>query len=217
MSCWALVALKSSAAAKGRLAEILSAKERRQLVERMFQQVLRALREAEQIDGIAVVTNETLPLQDADENAHTPLLRIADPGGGLNAALTHGTHTLAARGIHVALVLHADLPLLNAADIDAMIAAGRAHGLAMAADKLGLGTNALFIPLPAPFPFRFGVGSFALHRAEIAQLGREAAQLERPGLACDIDEPQDLMRLLAENPAEYGFLAAAAGRVENPA
>lgn len=207
MSCWALIALKSSATAKGRLAETLTATERSQLVEHMFQQVLNALRAAHLLDGIAVVTAET--------RAETDLLRIDDPGGGLNAALTRGAAKLGARGVREAIILHADLPLLKSADVDALINRGRAAGsrsCAIAPDKAGRGTNALFVPLPLLFPLRFGVNSFALHQAEIERAGLSMARVDRPGLACDIDEPHDLVRLLAEHKAEYGFLADAAKR-----
>lgn len=207
MSCWALIALKSSATAKGRLAETLTIAERSQLVNRMLQQVLNALRTAHLIDGIAVVTAETL--------AEAGILRIADPGGGLNAALTHGAAELSTRGVREVLILHADLPLLNSLDVDAMVSAGRAsgsEGCAIAPDKLGQGTNALFISLPLSFPLRFGAGSFALHRTEMERAGQNMTCVERPGLACDIDEPHDLIRLLAEHKAEYGFLEDAVKR-----
>lgn len=207
MSCWALIALKSSATAKGRLAEMLTAEERSQLVERMFQQVLKALRTAHLIDGIAVVTAETLTELD--------LLHIADLGGGLNAALTHGAAELSARGVCEVLILHADLPLLQSSDVDALISAGRAigsGGCAIAPDKLGQGTNALFVSLPLSFSLRFGVGSFALHRAEMEQANLIMSRVDRPGLACDIDEPQDLLRLFSEHKAEYGFLEDAVKR-----
>jgi 2-phospho-L-lactate guanylyltransferase len=205
MSCWALVALKTTAVAKGRLAETLSLEERSRLVGRMFEQVLAALREARQIDGIAVVTGEPLAVVD--------VWRIDDPGGGLNAALTHGAAELASRGATELLVLHADLPLVRAEDIDAVVTAGRKLGLALAPDKLGQGSNALFVPLPLSFPFRFGIGSFALHLAEATRLGLEVARVERPRLACDIDEPADLVSLLAAAETGYEFLEAAVRRL----
>ncbi len=210
MSCWALIALKSSATAKGRLAEMLTDEERSQLVERMFQQVLKALRMAHLIDGIAVVTAETL--------AELDLLHIVDLGGGLNAALTHGAVELNARGVREVLILHADLPLLQSSDVDALISAGRAigsGGCAIASDKLGQGTNALFVSLPLSFSLRFGVGSFALHQAEMEQANLIMSRVDRPGLACDIDEPQDLLRLFFEHKAEYGFLEDAVKRASS--
>lgn len=204
MSCWALVALKAPAAAKGRLAETLNAAERSRLVALMFDKVLHALRAAQSIAGIAVVTAD--PLQAEGVTV------IVDPGRGLNEALAHGARELAARGVDELLVLHADLPLATGAEIDRVVAAGRERGLAIAPDKLGQGTNALYVPLPAPFPFRFGADSCRLHLAEAARLGKPVAQLALPGLAFDVDEPQDLERLLVAEAERYGFLRAALKR-----
>lgn len=204
MSCWALVALKAPAAAKGRLAETLNAAERSQLVGLMFDKVLHALRAARSIAGIAVVTAD--PLQ-ADG-----VTVIADPGHGLNEALAQGARELAARGVDELLVLHADLPLASGAEIDQVVAAGRASGLAIASDKLGQGTNALYVPLPVPFAFRFGPDSFHRHLAEAEALRRAVARVDAPGLAFDVDEPQDLERLLAADGERYGFLRAALKR-----
>ncbi len=204
MSCWALVALKAPATAKGRLAETLNAAERNLLVGLMFDNVLRALRAARGIAGIAVVTAEPL-----DAEGVTVL---ADPGRGLNEALEHGARELAARGVTALLVLHADLPLATGAEIDRVVAAGRAQGLAIAPDKLGQGTNALYVGLPPPFPFRFGPGSCQRHLGEAAQRNLAVARVESPGLAFDVDEPQDLERLLAADGEPYGFLRAALQR-----
>lgn len=208
MTCWALVALKQPAAAKGRLAETLDDATRNHLVERMFADVLAALRAARQIAGIAVVTSGTL--------ADAGLMRIDDPGLGLNAALAQGATELAARGVDELLILHADLPLASGAEIDRIIAAGRTQGLAIAPDKSGQGTNALYVPLPAPFAFRFGPDSFHRHLAEAAAIGQAVARVDAAGLGFDVDEPQDLEHLLAAAGAcyRYDFLHAALRRTQ---
>ncbi len=198
MSCWALVALKAPAAAKGRLSETLNASERSRLVALMFDHVLHALRAAQSIAGIAVVTADALQVEG--------VAVLADPGRGLNEALAHGAQELAARGVDELLVLHADLPLVTGVEIDQLVAAGREHGLAIAPDKLGQGTNALYVPLPVPFSFHFGADSCRLHLAEAARLTKPFAQIALPGLAFDVDEPQDLEHLLAADHDRYRFL-----------
>ncbi len=195
MRCWALIALKTSTSAKGRLAEALPPEKRAQLVGLMFEKVLGALRAARHIDGIAVVTAHPLPAND--------IVSIKDPGNGLNAALTHGAAHLAARGIDEILLLHADLPLARSEEIDILIETGRAHGLALATDKLGQGTNALYAPLPLPLPLRFGLGSCQQHLDEATRLNHPLKILQLPGLAFDIDEPQDLQLLCETDPTRY--------------
>jgi 2-phospho-L-lactate guanylyltransferase len=203
MSCWALIALKSSAAAKGRLAETLPAEIRQRLVEQMFADVLGALRAAQQVEGIAVVTNETLTDPD--------LLRFDDPGQGLNAALAYGAAELAGRGVDELLILHADLPLASGAEIDALISAGRTHGLAIASDKAGQGSNALYLALPHTrnFRFQFGPDSLRLHQLEAARQGGALTTIAAPGLNFDIDEAQDIEQLLLMAPERYEFLSLA--------
>lgn len=186
MVCWALVALKTSTLAKGRLAEILDQAQRRQLVGRMFDHVMASLQASQHLAGIAVVTNEAI--------AYPGVLRLPDPQQGLNAALTSAAAALHARGVDELLVLHADLPLVTADEIDQLIAAGRQKDVALAADKHGQGTNGLYLRLPARFAFRFGADSLHLHLSAIESAGLSAKRLDLPGLAFDVDDPADLTR-----------------------
>ncbi len=202
MSCWAVVALKASGEAKGRLAEILSAEQRASLARRMFENVIDALRHAETIDDIAVVTPETLTID-------PPLTLLMDPGGDLNDAFTYAALALAQRGVTELLVLPADLPLLGSAEIDEMVRRGRRSGLAIAPDKLGQGTNAVFVALPTPFRFHFGLESYERHLAEAEEHGLIAQRVALPGLAFDVDEPQDLGLLLEQAGEKYGFVRQA--------
>lgn len=190
MSCWALVALKSSTQAKGRLAEILDQDQRRQLVETMFEHVIAALAASRHLEGIAVVTNETL--------AHPGVLCLPDPQRGLNPALTAGAAALSARGVDELLVMHADLPKVTSAEIDRLIESGRKGDVAIAADKHGQGTNGLYLRLPAGFAFQFGPDSLRLHLSAIESAGLRVQRLDLPGLAFDVDDPADLASWQAE-------------------
>ena len=91
------------------------------------------------------------------------------------------------------ILLHADLPQLTAEDCTAL-ATLPAGAIGIAPDRHGTGTNALSLPLPdaSGFQFAFGSDSFARHRAEAARLGLSLVEIRRPGLATDIDEPDDL-------------------------
>src|SRR5678815_5246247 len=59
--------------------------------------------------------------------------------------------------------LPADLPRLKAADVDALVLAGRGARIAIAPDRRGTGTNGLYLPAALDFPCRFGVESRARH------------------------------------------------------
>ncbi len=86
-------------------------------------------------------------------------------------------------------VFHADLPRLGAEDVAALLAAGERGGCAIAPDRHGTGTNALAIGDGRAFSFAFGADSFARHRA---QAGERFEIVTRPGLALDVDTPDDL-------------------------
>lgn len=202
MNCWALIPVKAFTESKGRLANVLSPAERQQMAALMLEDVIAALRAAEHIAGIAIVTSATLP-------RHPDLLYLTDPGMGLNAAVTAGVNELAARGASAVLVLHGDLPLLTASEVDALVAAGRATGLALAPDRREEGTNAIYLAPPTGFEFHFGHLSYGRHRAEAARAGRTPATLKLPGLGFDVDEATDLEQLIARGGQRYAFLPEA--------
>lgn len=204
MSCWALVPIKRRSAAKQRLAARLSPELRLALTRTMLASVVDALRNSRGVDHIAFasVERDTIP----DEFPVLP-----DTGGGLNAVLEDARRTLIARGADELLVLHADLPLVSAADIDAVVESGRRGGFALGTDCAGRGTNALFLKSGAAFRFQFGADSRARHLEEAMRSGCRPAEVSSPGLSLDVDEPQDLDRLLAADDPRYLFLTAIPG------
>ena len=91
-------------------------------------------------------------------------------------------------------VVHADLPLLEAADMGAVIA-GAADGATVLAPSRDGGTN--IIASTGRFDFRFGPASFARHLA--GTRGSPVKVVARPGTLIEIDTPADL-RMVAELP-----------------
>ena len=199
MSCWALVAVKARSERKARLAGGLTAAERERLSETMLADVLAALRGSRSIDAVAVVTAEA-------DLVGPPVLVLPDPGNGLNDALSSAVEKLQARGATQLLVLHADLPFATPAEIDRFVEAGRATPVAIAPDRRGTGTNALFLRLPTPFRFRFGEESCSRHVDEAALHGMPVRLVRLPGLEMDVDEPSDLAELLQRGGPRYAFL-----------
>lgn len=193
MSCWALIALKSFACGKSRLAQVLSPQAREALSRTMFEHVVQALQASREVDGIAIVTQQTTAVPAA-------ALALDDPGGGLNAALASGAKQLAALGAQELLVLHADLPLLASDEIDDFIVSSRRSGLGLASDRIGHGTNAVFVAPPLALDFCFGRYSFARHCSQARERGWQPFIARSPGFAFDIDEPADLTAL----PAAHG-------------
>ena len=121
-------------------------------------------------------------------------LRVfADPGEGLDAAVSEALGRLAADGAARAVVVAGDLPLVTPGDLGRLAAASE-RAIVLAPDRHGTGTNAISLPLPAArnFGFGYGPGSFARHCAEAARLGLAVETVVSDGLARDVDEPADL-------------------------
>ena len=182
MSGWtALVPIKEPEARKTRLASTMDAGERHRISRAMFDHVLAVLAQADEIAEVVVLA--------ATRPEGWPGRWIADDGRGLNPELEQAARRIAGP----LLVVHADLPRLNLADVTALTTAAR-DGVAVAPDHLGNGTNALAALDSRELAFHFGPDSFARH---CAHYGARAVPVNRPGLAHDIDHPADLAAIRA--------------------
>lgn len=184
MTCWAIIPLRATPESKSRLAGVLDETARAALVDAMLARVLDAARGACNVAEVRLIgAARTVP---ADVTV------MADPGQGLNAA---AAAALAEANGHASrlIVIHGDLPLVTARDIELLAAAPEAE-IAIAPDRHGTGTNAISLPLPAAkgFSFAFGPDSFARHNAEAARIGLGIAEIHSQGLSRDVDEPDDL-------------------------
>jgi len=185
VSCWSITAVKSLSSCKTRLAAHLSQQRRTALATDMLSHVLSVLSRAEGVDRVAVVSPEH-PVLPAS------VVALDDPGGGLNEALSAAALEARHRGAERVLIVHADLPLLEPEEVTALIDASRSSGLAIAPDRHGRGTNALCLTWPPAIRFEFGPESLAKHLAQAAARGLSPAVIRRPGLAFDLDDPDDL-------------------------
>jgi len=183
-----LVAIKARARCKTRLGQALAPPARVQLVRSMLAAVLSAAQAAQTVRQVIVVSPERDIIA-----ADVPVL--ADTGHCLNGALTQAHRMLREFGCRELVVLPADLPLISASDIDALVRAGRRGGFALAPDTNGTGTNALCLATAQLFRFQFGVNSRKLHLDAAARNGLCGRLVHLPGLAFDVDSPADLIRL----------------------
>lgn len=177
MSWTALVPLKLRIARKTRLADSMAADARALLSERMFDHVIGVLRATPAIGRIVLLAPEA--------PTDWPHDWIRDEGRGLNAELAAFQAAEASTDL---LILHADLPLLAPADVEALLGAATRTGIAIAPDRHGRGTNALACRAGMAIRPRFGPDSFELHLGE----SPDCAIIRREGLAIDVDTPEDL-------------------------
>lgn len=194
---WAIVPAKTLEQAKTRLASILSPEERRELCLAMLRDVLSALRSAEHLAGITVVTADAT----IAETARTLGAEVvAEQTTGQNAALEAGMAYCRERGASEVLIVSADLPLLCPATVEQLLAQAHQseqnHLVLLAPSRDGTGTNAMLQRPPGVIPFLFGINSLQQHQQAAAERGVQVDLVQVDGLAFDVDLPADLIDLL---------------------
>lgn len=157
----------------------------------------RVLRVANEVSDDVVVISPSRPLVEIVEASGARLQ--VQRGMGLNEGLDQARSDALLNDIDTLVVLHGDLPNLQADDVRTLIdslPADGSPGVAIATDRGGTGTNALALRPPGVIGFRFGKGSFAAHAAEVERAGVPCVAVNRSGLAFDLDTPADLERWL---------------------
>ncbi|MGD9697374.1 MAG: 2-phospho-L-lactate guanylyltransferase [Thermoleophilia bacterium] len=193
----AVIPVKPLPGALGRLAGRLDAPRRRLLQEAMLGDVLSACAAAEGLGEVIVVTADP-DVAALVRAGGARVVRDHDPPRGMNAAVVVGLVAAADAGADAALVLTADLPLAGAADIEAVLrAAPGASSAVLVPSRDGTGTNAMLLTPPGALRPELGPHSLRRHLAQAARRGLTVRRLDVPGLALDIDTPQDLAALVA--------------------
>jgi 2-phospho-L-lactate guanylyltransferase len=195
--------------AKQRLAGVLGPVERHALFRAMLEDVLIALAASRGLAGVLIVTRD--PEARALAKRYGARVLVEDENRGHTAASSFGASTLAGEGAAGMLQLPADLPLITPAEIEALMRThGEAPAVTIAPSRDRRGSNALACSPPDVLPLRFGEDSFLPHLECARALGIEPRIVERPGLALDIDTPDDLGAFLAapSSTRTYAYLAA---------
>jgi 2-phospho-L-lactate guanylyltransferase len=182
--------------AKSRLAPVLSPAERATLAETMFERTVRLLTARPEVAATLVVSSSDAVLHRAADLGASGLAESGE--GGLNAALELAIENALRQGADAVLIVPADLPLLAAEDIAALLrGAGREQAVIVAADRHRRGTNALLLKPPGIVRPQFGPDSLSAHRRAAREIGISPIEMVSEGLALDIDEPEDLALLSA--------------------
>lgn len=192
----AVIPVKPLGRALGRLAAVLTPSERRDLQQAMLTDLLVACRACPDLADVLVVSSDPA----AGRLADTVGARVVpdhEPARGMNAAVSIGLQDAAARGLD-ALVLTADLPLVQPGDISAIIAAvPTVPGVVLVPSRDGTGTNALLLHPAQAMVTQLGPDSRARHNARIRDDGLAVAEVALPRVALDVDTPADLGVLVA--------------------
>ncbi|MCB8943802.1 MAG: 2-phospho-L-lactate guanylyltransferase [Ardenticatenaceae bacterium] len=192
MTIWAIIPVKPLAQSKTRLAHLLSAHERAGLMRRFLQNALLTLNCVPAIGRILVISSDAAVLALARQ--HGAMTIIEQEARGLNTAVTQAAHYAQQHQAEGLLILPADLPFMQTADINhllTVVAQNTLPILAICTDSREDGTNALLLAPPTHFTFHYGQGSFHQHLQEAARLGYTPHIVTTPGLQFDLDTEAD--------------------------
>lgn len=187
-----LVPVKNLAEAKQRLSSILSPEERLALAQAMCEDVLEALARWQRRPPVAVVTSDSFA---SDLAARFNFEVVADDNSGETGAIEMATAVCRARGAESTLVVPADIPLIESSELQKIVESAPSGGAVLVPDAAGRGTNAAWRSPSDLFPLRFGNDSFLPHLAAAKATGLPCVVLELPGIARDVDRPEDLREL----------------------
>lgn len=191
-----LVPVKNLSGAKQRLASVLSHAQRTELARAMLQDVLHALSQLRPLPTVALVTGDEFAVNAASHFGFEVIPDRDNPGE--TAVIEMATQEAEKRGAEFTLVIPADLPLITREEIAALLNAAPAEGSVLAPASDGRGTNAILRRPASLFPCRFGNDSFLPHWAAARATKKPCIVLEDlPGVALDVDRPEDLTQVAA--------------------
>ena len=197
MDLWAVVPVKERGLAKERLAPVLRPQMRQALALAMLEDVLAALIATPGIPGILVVTVDP----EASRLAARYGARLVETGArdGHTGAVATAARLLAAEGRAGMLTLPGDIPLVTPAELAELLAAHPpAPSFTIAPSHDERGSNAIACSPPDAVPLRFGDNSFYPHLQAAEVCGIRPNVLHLPGIALDIDNPEDLFAFSAK-------------------
>ena len=209
MKTLAILPVKSFSAAKQRLAEALGAGSRVALAQAMFADVLASTRRVPGLHGIAVVTSDRVA-ESAAAGSRGGVLVLREEGqSGHSEAAMLGIRRALADGYERVLLIPGDTPLVQTAELAALLAG--ATGVVIVPDRHRTGTNALVMTPPDAIGPSFGPGSLERHVAAAGAAGVPHRVQDVPGLALDVDTPEDLAALSAELELSHGSAPSTRG------
>ncbi len=194
-----LVPVKNLANAKQRLSSVLDPEARQELAQAMCADVLDTLAHWQARPAVTVVTSDPFAKSVAERLAFDVLSDDTNPGE--TAAIEMATALCRDRGADFTLVIPADIPLVQDSELQQIVDSAPHKGAVLVPDAAGRGTNAAMRSPSDLFPLRFGNDSFLPHLAAAKATGWACIVLELPGIALDVDRPEDL-RALAEASGE---------------
>jgi 2-phospho-L-lactate/phosphoenolpyruvate guanylyltransferase len=191
VSIWAIVPVKPLRRGKSRLSSVLSDDDRALLNSRMLTHTLEVLQLIPEIEQTLVVSRDPAALTLARDIGAKTLQEDGAPH--LNTALRRAAAVATIYSTSGVLILPADLPLVQPADIaDILLRSVKPPVVVVVPDRHHSGTNALFQSPAGLIDFAFGLDSFQKHCDRAVKAGARLEIVDIPSLGLDLDLPEDL-------------------------
>ena len=161
----------------------------------MLLDVLSMLHAWSECPAVAVVTSDPYATQVAAEYRFHVIPDPENPGE--TGAIEMATRICVERQEPSTLVIPADIPLIQAWELEQIFIQAPAVGTVLVPAGDSRGTNAVLRSPANLFPLRFGNDSFKPHLAAAQATGEPCVVLNSPGIAVDVDTPEDLQQLIS--------------------
>ena len=189
-----LVPVKNLKHAKQRLAAVLDQPARTALAQAMIHDVLEAIAGYADRPEVGVVTSDPFASEIA---RHFGFQIIPDhTNASETAAIEMATAVCERQGAASTLVIPGDIPLIESRELGQIFDGAPERGSVLVPAADGRGTNAVLRKPPSLFPLRFGNDSFEPHLTAAQSTGWPCVVLSLPGIAGDVDHPDDLQQLV---------------------
>jgi 2-phospho-L-lactate guanylyltransferase len=190
MNSWAILPVKPLSQSKTRLSHILSQAERETLTQYLLEHTIKTLQASDAINHILVVSRDARVLQTAQR--YRTLTFTESAPYELKTAVTQATKYATLQAVDRILIIPADLPFLQAHEIQAILDKGSSsEDCIICPDEKQNGTNALIIPPSTNFKFQYGPNSYHKHLIEAERLNLAIQTITTPGISFDLDTEAD--------------------------
>lgn len=187
-----VIPVRALEGAKSRLGDAIDAEERRDLVTSLLERTIAAARDAARVNSVVVVSPDEATLAVA---VAAGAWALPQRGAGLDDAIRRARDLALRKGARALLVLPGDLPFIDGASIDALVAATDDDDgplVILVPDRHGRGTNALYLRPPGVIDPAFGEASREAHARRARDAGARYVEAAGP-MAIDLDTPDDLL------------------------
>jgi 2-phospho-L-lactate guanylyltransferase len=206
---WAILPLKDFVNAKQRLSGVLAPHERRRVFQAMVNDVLDVLSIHPAIEQTVIISDDPSAEMLAEHYGVMHWEEAQLQAKGLNGVIEAAAATLAEQGVADLMIVHGDLPLVSAEEIQVLVDAhlnSEKPAVSISPDSPKQGTNCMICSPPQVIRFHYGENSFNKHSDEATSHNITVNVVPQSGLGCDIDNPADLNELLAsEQTLKHSF------------